>query len=195
MVVALWTGIAFLSGSLPLAVWLGRLALGVDIRAYGDGNPGAANVFRAGGRGWGALAMLLEALKGALPVWGAQLIGGLSGWDLTPVALAPIAGHAFSPFLGGRGGKALAVSFGVWTALTLYVVPLALGLALAVWLLLLRVEAWAVLAGMLTLLVFLLLTGASGPLLAVWAGNIVILVWKHRADFRRPRKRDADERG
>lgn len=186
MLVAAWMVIAFLSGSLPLAVWLGRLALGVDIRGYGDGNPGAANVFRAGGRGWGALAMLLDALKGALPVWGAQLIGGLNGWDLAAVAVAPIAGHAFSPFLGGRGGKALAVSFGVWTALTLYVVPLVLGAALAVWLLLLRAEAWATLAGMLTLLVFLLLMGAGGPLLAVWAGNLLILVWKHRADYRRP---------
>lgn len=181
----LWTLVAFLSGALPLAVWLGRVALGVDIRAYGDGNPGAANVSRAGGKGWGTLAMLMEALKGALPVWGALALGGLTGWALVPVALAPIAGHAFSPFLGCRGGKALAVTFGVWTGLTLYVVPLILGLSLAVWLVVLRVEAWAVLAGMLTTLVFLLATGASGPLLAVWGGNLLLLVWKHRAEYRR----------
>ena len=46
----LWTAIAYLCGSVPFAVWLGRLLLGKDIRRFGDGNPGGTNVIRAGGR-------------------------------------------------------------------------------------------------------------------------------------------------
>ncbi|KPK05115.1 MAG: hypothetical protein AMJ56_16395, partial [Anaerolineae bacterium SG8_19] len=64
----IWIALAFLCGSLPLSVWLGRLVLGIDIRQFGDGNPGAANVWRAGGAKWGLTAVLLDFLKGAIPV-------------------------------------------------------------------------------------------------------------------------------
>ncbi|HQP09669.1 MAG TPA: glycerol-3-phosphate acyltransferase, partial [Anaerolineaceae bacterium] len=60
--------IAFLFGSLPFSLWLGKLSLKVDVRQYGDGNPGAANVFRAGGKGIGLLAIILDVTKAALPV-------------------------------------------------------------------------------------------------------------------------------
>jgi glycerol-3-phosphate acyltransferase PlsY len=182
----LWVLLAFICGSLPLSVWLGRLALGVDIRRFGDGNPGAANVWRAGGKWWGLLAILLDGFKGLIPVALARYVGHVEGWSLVAVALAPVAGHAFSPFLRFRGGKALSTTFGIWCALTLWVVPAVLGLALAFWLLLLRSEAWAVLAGLITLLVFLLAANAAPELLAVWAGCAALLLWKHRADFGRP---------
>lgn len=181
-----WILAAFISGALPLAYWLGRLALGVDIRAYGDGNPGAANVFRAGGKVWGSLAILLEFLKGALPVGLAHYVGGLAGWPLVLVSLAPIVGHAYSPFLGWRGGKALAVTFGIWCGLSLYVVPIVLGLAFAVWLAVLVVEGWSVLLGMLSLAAFFLAAPPPWEWWAVWTGNLLLFVWKHRADFARP---------
>jgi glycerol-3-phosphate acyltransferase PlsY len=182
----LWILFAFLCGSLPLSLWLGRAALGVDIRRYGDGNPGAANVWRAGGKGWGLLALLLDGFKGLIPVALAKYVGGVEGWPLVAVALAPVVGHAYTPFLRFRGGKALSTTFGVWCGLTLWVVPVVLGLALAVWLLILRSEAWAVLAGLITLLVFLLATHAGVQMLVVWAGCAALLLWKQRTDFRRP---------
>ncbi len=185
-----WIVAAFLSGALPLAYWLGRAVLGVDIRAYGDGNPGAANVFRAGGKGWGSLAILLEFLKGALPVGLAHYAGGLSGWPLVLTALAPIVGHAYTPFLGWRGGKALSVTFGVWCGLSLYVVPIVLGLALAVWLALLVVEGWAVLLGMLSLAAFFLLAPPPSEWWDVWAASLLLFIWKHRADFARAPRLD-----
>lgn len=181
----LWVGFAFLCGSLPLSYWLGKVFLRVDIRQYGDGNPGAANVWRAGGKWWGLLAVFLDAFKGLVPVALANFGAGVSGWPLVAVALAPILGHAYTPFLGFEGGKALAVTFGIWTGLTLWQVPVALGLSFALWLLVLRVEGWAILAGMLTLLVYLLLVGAPTTWLAVWLGSLIIFLWKHRADFRR----------
>ena len=181
----LWIAIAFVCGSLPLSYWLGRVALHTDIRQYGDGNPGATNVWRAGGPAWGLLAMALDFLKGAIPVGIANYVAGVQGWTLVALALAPILGHAYTPFLGFRGGKALAVTFGIWTGLTLWIVPVVLGVSFALWLKVLVVEGWAILAGMLTLLVFLLATRADPTWLAVWLGSLLLFLWKHRADYRR----------
>ncbi len=179
-----WVVVAFVAGSLPFSVWVGQLALRKDVRAYGDGNPGASNVFRAGGKGWGVVAVLLDGFKGAIPVGIANFGVGLEGWELTAVAIAPILGHAFSPFLRFRGGKALATTFGIWLGLTLWWGPTALGLAFAFWRWRLTVDGWAVMAGMLTLLAVLLLVGAPPALWAAWLGNALILAWKHREDLR-----------
>ncbi len=189
MNVVFWTLVAFISGAIPFSLLVGRFGLHTDIRQYGDGNPGASNVFRAGGKSWGILAILLDGFKGAIPVWLA-IDAGVEGWGLTAVALAPIYGHAFSPFLKFKGGKALAVTFGVWTGLTLWRAPVVMGFSFAAGLFLLTVEGWAVILGMAALLVYLLLSGAQAPLLAVWLGNLLVILWTHRADLRqRPRIR------
>ena len=177
-----WIFIAFLCGSLPLSVWLGRLVLREDITEFGDSNPGASNVWRAAGARWGLLAVLLDAVKGAIPVGLANFVFDVEGVTLVAVALAPIAGHAFSPFLGFRGGKALAVTFGIWTGLTLWIVPTILGIFFGIYLTLIKPAGWAVIMGIFSLLVVLLFNG--NPLwLGVWAGMFVILAWKHRGDL------------
>ena len=102
-----WTALAFFSGALPFSVWVGRLVLRTDIRQYGDHNPGASNVMRAGSKFWGFIAILLDGFKGAIPIWMAIGWGHVSGWPLAIVAIAPVLGHAYSPFLGFRGGKAI----------------------------------------------------------------------------------------
>jgi acyl phosphate:glycerol-3-phosphate acyltransferase len=193
MTALVWTLIGFLLGSLPISVWLGRIVLHTDIRGYGDGNPGGTNVVRAGSRGLGVLAIVLDMLKGALPVSLAYYVFKVDGWLLAPVVLAPIAGHAFSPFLGFRGGKALATTFGVWSALTVPFGPFVIGGSVFVFYKLLNLPGWAVMASLLTLLVFLLtpvlprgpgVAGVSPPLLVAWAGTVAILAWTHRADLR-----------
>ena len=182
-----WSVLGFALGSLPFSYWLGRLALGRDIRVVGDGNPGSANVWRAGSWRLGVPALLLDFLKGALPVGLAVQRYGLAGWAMVPVALAPVLGHAFSPFLRLRGGKAVATTFGIWTGLTLWLGPTVLGLAVAVIRSLQSVDAWTLMLGMAAWLGVLVLSGgATLPLLAVWAGNLAILVWKHRTDLRTP---------
>lgn len=176
--------IGFISGSLMWSLWVGRWALGKDIRQYGDGNPGMTNVMRAGSKGWAAFAFALDILKGAVPVAVAKWLVGIEGWALVPVALAPILGHAFSPLLGFRGGKAVAVTMGVWTALTLWEVPTIGGILLGVWFAVISVSGWAVLFMGLSVFAYLLLTNPSPVLLAILAGNTVIVGWKYRDDLR-----------
>jgi glycerol-3-phosphate acyltransferase PlsY len=195
MAALIWTALGFAAGSVPFSVWMVRLLLDDDVRRYGDGNPGARNAWKAGGWPVGLPALLLDYLKGAVPVGLAHHAAGLSGWSLVPVGLAPIAGHAFSPFLRFQGGKALAVTFGVWTVLTLGEVPTVLGLLFALWLAVLSNDAWAIMLGMLSLLIYLLLRSLVWPgqwqdlapyLLAVWGGNLLILAWKQHQELQQP---------
>ena len=186
MKVVFWTVLGFVLGSMPFSFWLGRLFSQVDIRHYGDGNPGAANAWRAGGWRLGMPASLLDYLKGAVPVGLARFPVEVSGRGLAAVALAPVVGHAFSPFLRFRGGKAVAVTFGIWTGLTLWEGPTLLGVFLGASFLLQTTDGWSVILGMLCFLAYLLLRRADSTTLVTWAGNMLILLWKHRSDLRQP---------
>ncbi len=179
-----WTLFGFVLGAIPFSILMGRLLAGGDIRQYGDHNPGAANAWRAAGWQAGVPALALDYLKGALPVGYAHLMAGMTGAALVPIALAPVLGHAFSPFLRLRGGKALAVTFGIWTGLLFADGPIVLGLLFGVFYFSLDVEAWAVLLGMVTFLFYLLSRQQELPILATWAGNTLILIWKHRDGLR-----------
>ena len=181
-----WTGIGFLSGSIPFSLLLGRLFARADVRDFGDGNIGAANAWRAGGWHVGLTALLLDAFKGAVPVGLAHFVFGVSGWPLIPVALAPVLGHAFSPFLRLCGGKAVAVTFGIWTGLMLGEAPMLLGILLGFFVLIQTADAWAVILSMGVFLVHLVLRQAAPVLIAIWVGNALILLWKHRAGLRKP---------
>lgn len=186
----LWVVAGFISGSLPFSVWLGQAFARSDVRQIGDGNPGAANAWKAGGWRVGLAALVLDYFKGALPVATAHLVFNLSGWPLALAAIAPIAGHAFSPFLGFRGGKGLTVTFGVWSGLTLAQGPLMLGMFMALFYFTLRVEAWAVVLSMLGLLAHLFIQSLDGILLTVWLGNLAVIIWKHWRELRQwPRLR------
>ncbi len=120
--------LAYISGSLPWSVWLSKRFSGRDPRAFADGNPGAANAFRAAGKRLGILVLILDFLKAFLPVFIARWILNLPAEALFWIALAPMFGHAFSVFLRFRGGRGLTSLFAVWTGLTLYQVPIIMGI-------------------------------------------------------------------
>lgn len=180
----LWILLSFAAGSLSFSVWLGRFALRQDIRDYGDHNPGSSNLLRAGGWRWGLLALLLDVFKGAIPVGLAYFVADLRDWPMIATALASPAGHAFSPFLGSRGGKAIATTFGMWIGLTIGEAPIILGLFFALFLLLLTVPGWAVVLGGAGLLLHFTLNHPDPLLLTVAAGSLLLLAWTHRADLR-----------
>jgi acyl phosphate:glycerol-3-phosphate acyltransferase len=180
-----FTILGYLLGSIPFSVWLGKRILRTDIRGFGqDRNPGAANAWRAGKWRLGLPVLALDFLKGALPVALARWAFDISGWESLPVALAPVLGHAFSPFLKFKGGKAVAVTFGIWTGLLPGAGPLVLGASLALFLLLLASEAWAVIFGMFAFLGYLILAGATLVVLSIWTGNLLILAFTHRRELR-----------
>lgn len=191
-----FTAIGFMAGALPFSVWIGRFALKKEITQFGDANPGATNVLRAGGRGWAALALALDALKAALPISLAYYVVGIADWRLVPVALAPVYGHAFSPLLRFHGGKAVAATLGMWIALTLWTAPTIGGFSLLAFTKLVGANGWAVLFANLVILLYLLvaptafdflhLQPATPILLAIWAGNVALLLYRHRADLSSP---------
>ena len=108
----------------------------------------------------------------------------MDGWDLTLIAIAPILGHAYSPFLGFHGGKALTTSFGIWTGLTLWEGPIVLGINLTFWSGFLASEGWVILFGVLGYIGFLLLSNNPVYILALGIANAGLLVWKYRSDLR-----------
>ncbi len=182
---ALWFTLAFFSGAIPFSVLIGSLALDEDIRTYGDHNPGATNVIRAGGVKWGVIAILLDFFKAALPIGLAYWIADIDNWRMIPVGVAPVLGHAFSPFLKFRGGKAVASTFGIWAGLTLGEGPILLGIFLGFAYLLVSIDGWAVMLMFLGLGAHLALNHADPVLLGVWVANVAISAWKHGADLRK----------
>ncbi|MEK6797244.1 MAG: glycerol-3-phosphate acyltransferase [Spirochaetota bacterium] len=104
----------FFIGAIPFSVIMCWLFLKKDVRTINDGNPGAVNTFKMGGPVLGWIVLILDLAKAAGPVLAAQLIFDVKGFALIPVAIAPVFGHAFSPFLKGKGGKAIATTFGLW---------------------------------------------------------------------------------
>ncbi len=181
--------LAFFSGALPFSVWVGRYALKVDIRNYGDNNPGATNVLRAGGKGWYAFALFLDICKGAIPVGIAHQLLKIDGWPIVLIALMPPLGHALSPFLNWRGGKAVAAAFGSLIGLTLWQLAPFSMLFVIVWSLIIRPSGWALLAAMACLLALTRFANHPWEWTAVVIGLILIFIWKHTADLKqRPQR-------
>ncbi|MBV9278165.1 MAG: glycerol-3-phosphate 1-O-acyltransferase PlsY [Candidatus Eremiobacteraeota bacterium] len=107
----------FLIGSIPFGYLVGRFLFGIDIRTQGSGNIGAANALRAFGRVGAGLVLLLDLLKGLLPVLLVRLLLG-SPAITAAVAAAAVCGHCLSPWLNWRGGKGVATSLGAIIALS-----------------------------------------------------------------------------
>ena len=188
--------VAFGSGSLPFALWLGRLWLGRDVREFGDGNPGATNALRAGGPALGVSVLLLDVTKGVLPIVLAKDVLGLAGAPLALVAALPVAGAAFSPFLGLRGGKALAVLLGTWIGLTIWTIPLVAVVGIVVATRAIRPDGWAVAVTLAAMLLGVLLVVPERALILTMLVQAGIILWKHRADLAQaPRRRRRDASG
>lgn len=103
------------AGAVPFGVLIAKW-LGVDIRDHGSGNIGATNVTRVLGPVPGAIVLVLDAMKGAIPMWLAIRYSG-EPWTVMGTGLAAILGHCFSPFLEFRGGKGVATAMGVFLVL------------------------------------------------------------------------------
>jgi glycerol-3-phosphate acyltransferase PlsY len=192
----LTVGIAYVCGSLPWGLWIGRLARGVDIRTVGSGNLGATNVYRTLGPPLGILTLLLDIAKGALPVWvlpQLALAAGFPGgpeWCRLAAGLAAVAGHVWTFLAGFKGGKGVATTVGVLLALA----PAAFGVFVAVFVLTVAVTRYISLGSTLGAAAFAATLGFAAPggprsptfLLGVTLAALVIV--RHRDNFRRLRR-------
>lgn len=186
----LWAVLSFFLGALPFSVWVGRLATRRDIREVGDKNPGATNVLRSAGFLWFTVAMMLDISKAAAPVGLAYHVFGWGDWPMWLIAQAPVLGHAFSPFLGWKGGKAVATAFGVWIGLSIWSVPVVALLSIIIWFAVITVSGWAVVFALLSILIYLVFFQPDPLFIAVAAGQLALLSFTHRVDLaRRPRLR------
>jgi acyl phosphate:glycerol-3-phosphate acyltransferase len=178
--------IGYVCGSIPFGLLLTKAAGLGDVRSIGSGNIGATNVLRTGNKKIAALTLLLDGLKGAVPVLLLAHFGGPTAGMIA--GLAAMAGHIFPVWLEFKGGKGVATSLGVLFGLFW---PLGLIFA-ALWLGLAFVFRFSSLAG--------LATSALTPLWAYLMGRsdlviptalIAIIIWiMHRANIGRLMKGD-----
>jgi len=181
---------AFLLGSVPTGYLVAR-AKCVDIRQHGSGNIGATNVFRTLGKPLGILVFFLDALKGFGAVWLANHFGEACPWTGIVAAVAAIAGHNYTPWLGFKGGKGIATSAGVLLALMPWAV-----LAIAiVWVVVFKVSRYVSLASICAAAALPIAVGAlwsagcggNGPLLGFALLISALAIWRHRSNIERLR--------
>jgi glycerol-3-phosphate acyltransferase PlsY len=183
---------SFLVGAIPVGYLIGR-ARGIDIRAEGSGNTGATNAGRVLGKKVGIITLLLDVLKGTLPVVLANFFllvpGNLNTMnELIPASLGltAIFGHCFSPFVGFKGGKGVATSLGVFLALR----PIESSLALLVFLVVFRLSRYVSLssisaAAAMPILVLALGDRSSMPVFTTTFIASALIIVRHRTNIER----------
>ena len=179
--------LAFWLGACPFALWIGKWFLGKDIRNYGDGNPGAYNVMRAGGRWSFALALVVDMAKGVPFVALAHYQFGLPEAMVMVVGLSAILGHAFTPILRFSGGKALGVTGGVLLAMPQHELFISIVIFMFLAFLLIDIDAWKVVFAFSATTIYLLITKGFSlePLFMVCI--MAILLVKHIEDLKNTR--------
>jgi glycerol-3-phosphate acyltransferase PlsY len=136
------------------------------------------------------VAALLDAFKGAVPVWLSQMLSGTAGWELAAVAVAPVVGHAFSPFLNFRGGMGMATTFGVCLGLTGWLGPTIMALCIGFMFVIQKNLVWASVAGMTIFLIVLMvlqdlfISKYRVPLLSTGMAHTAILAIKRYSYFK-----------
>jgi len=180
-----------LSGSMMYSYFIAKL-LNIDLTKVRDGNPGAYNLWISTNWKIGILGVLLDYLKGIFPLfWFIKYRDLKDRFVITTAALAGILGHVFSPFLGGKGGKAISVSFGAWTVVTGLQGPLFLGLSMFIFNLAKwhgaspEEDALKVFYGFLCLIPFVIYKVFTGDvyILYFYLANFSIIIYTHRREL------------
>lgn len=177
--------LTYLIASIPFGLIVGKVWGAVDVRKVGSGNIGTSNVMRSVGKGAAALVLVLDVLKGGIPVWFALSQGYAPGM-VSAVAVLSVFAHVYSVFLRFNGGKGIATTFGVMLALDGGV---ALSLVI-VWGAVLFFSRYISLASLVAALwlPIALWVSTSTPTYVI-AGCVIsaIAIWRHRSNLQRLR--------
>jgi glycerol-3-phosphate acyltransferase PlsY len=184
---------AYLLGSVPCGWLVMKVYRNLDVRKLGSGNIGAANVFRAGGPGAFTATVVLDALKGFIPVVIAIALGIQDDVALATIGLTAVAGHTWPLYLGFRGGKGVATSGGVMLALA----PVTLVLSGLSWFLTVRLTHLASLSSLVAVgvgfisLIALHLVGwqlwrpVGWPVVILGMALAGLILYRHRSNIER----------
>ena len=179
--------LGYLFGSISPSVFLGKLFKGVDVRRHGSGNAGTTNAFRVLGPRLGAAVLVGDVLKGTLPVLFASYVS--APLVTVFVALATVAGHNYSVFLRGKGGKGVATGAGAATGMMPF--PMAI-LWTAYAVILLSTSTVSITSIVCTILLPVIAIVFHQPLPYVVATFVMsaVVLWGHRGNFRRLWRRE-----
>lgn len=184
----IFTLLAYLFGSLPNGLYVAKMK-NVDIRNEGSKNTGATNVFRVMGAKFGVLVLVLDALKGFIPLILAEK-AGITGNVLVLIGVAAVIGHTFSPFLSFKGGKGVATSLGIF----LYLTPVPMLITLIMFFIVVGISKYvslgSVLASILLPLLILIMPvneklGNRSIVFLISAVLGAYIIYKHRANIER----------
>ena len=148
--ITLFLFVAYLLGSIPTSIWIGKAFYNIDVREFGSGNAGATNTFRVLGKKAGIPVLIIDILKGTAAV----SLSFASGFQMeTPfftnfqigLGIAALIGHIFPLFAGFRGGKGVATILGV----VIFITPVSCSLALLVFLIVLFSTRYVSLSSMM----------------------------------------------
>lgn len=175
---------AYLLGSIPFSLLVGKLVAGIDIRTLGSRNVGATNVLRTLGTKGAILALLGDMLKGVVAVWLGLLIGG-EGLAAACGVIA-ILGHCFSVFLGFKGGKGVATSAGI----ILYLMPKVVVILLITFVIVVALSKYVSLGSLTIALLFPVLAisyNYNNAYILMSIIMAIIVVFQHRENISRLR--------
>lgn len=175
--------LAYLLGSIPSGLWVGKLFYGKDIREHGSGNLGATNTFRTLGVKAGFAVTLLDILKGTLATLLPQLLDVSTHIHPLLAGTIAVVGHMFPIFAGFRGGKAVATSAGILLG---YAPLIFLGMVL-VFFITLYISKYVSLTSMITAIAALITSifVKDVPLIIVLGVLTIFICYRHRSNIKR----------
>jgi glycerol-3-phosphate acyltransferase PlsY len=177
---------SYLIGAIPFGLMVGRLA-GIDVRLSGSGNIGATNVARLLGKKFGVVTLVLDCLKGFLPIYLASRLLPESPQRemvLLLCGILAVVGHMFPLYLGFKGGKGVATGLGVF----LFLSPAAIGISLLVFVAAVGLSGFVSAGSLLASGLFPLWLWLLGqPAASIATGAIIaLLIWiKHQENIAR----------
>ncbi len=176
--------LAYLCGAIPFGYIIAKIFKHIDIRKQGSGNTGATNVYRTISKPLGILTLILDALKGFIPVYLVTLTNPSSYWIVIAVALVTILGHIFTVFLNFKGGKGVATACGAFLAMNSLAVLICFSVFVII-LLIFRYVSLASIFAAIMLPISLYLLHSSSELLVFSCVISVLVIVRHISNIKR----------